>query len=344
MKFVNIVLAFVLALGGMVLGATAASAHHPLVTGVTVCDTKTGLSDINWTVRSDDPNRGKEWKINTAKVNGKPLNSIQTGSFKPESQNYTGVTSQVGPGTYTLVVKASWKPKGPNNVKNSNSVTVGDTCERDKPEKPSKDNLVVKTEGQPNCDTRTVDVITTTTVYTYTFDEKKWEWVESSETTSVTTTREATVEECPPVVPEKPEPIVTEASSQSKDCDSRTVTTVTTVTTTDWVLVDNVWVKGEPVTVETSATRDMTVNEVGECLVAPPTTEPPVVNPPTTNPPVVVNTPAATTPPAARAARTGELAYTGGNGWALGITALALVLGGAILVAARKFRLPTRKH
>lgn len=50
-----------------------------------------------------------------------------------------------------------------------------------------------------------------------------------------------------PVVPEKPQPVVVAVPNSTLDCKARTVTTITTTTTTDWKLVENVWVKGEPV-------------------------------------------------------------------------------------------------
>lgn len=65
--------------------------------------------------------------------------------------------------------------------------------------------------------------------------------------------------ECPPDTPEQPDPLVQEASSTSYHCGDDTQTTTHTITTTEYVLVDNVWVLGEPVTVETTTVEDVEV-------------------------------------------------------------------------------------
>lgn len=123
-----------LAAAGVLVPVAAASAHHPVVSGVARCVEATGTWSIDWTVRSDDPKRGKEWKLNTATVNGpgSPQVDLQTGPFQPESQPFTGITSGLSAGTYELTVKASWKG-GPNNETRSGSVTVAGTCEKPKP-------------------------------------------------------------------------------------------------------------------------------------------------------------------------------------------------------------------
>lgn len=48
------------------------------------------------------------------------------------------------------------------------------------------------------------------------------------------------------VVPEKPEPIVTLTREETVNCESKTVTVRETTTTTDWKLIDNVWVRDVP--------------------------------------------------------------------------------------------------
>lgn len=102
-----------------------------------------------------------------------------------------------------------------------------------------------------------------------------------------------------PVVPPKPEPIVTVEIGEDGDCETGIITRYETPFSQDYTLVDNVWVLGEKVPGETVvSTRPAT--EV-ECPVEePPTEEPPVVEPPVVEPPVVeppVVEPPVVTPP-----------------------------------------------
>lgn len=106
------------------------------------------------------------------------------------------------------------------------------------------------------------------------------------------------IPEEPPVVPEKPEPVVTVEVGEDGDCETGIVTRYETPFTADWSLIDNVWVLGEPVAGETVITN-RPATEV-ECPVEePPTEEPPVVVPPVEEPPAVVTPPveAPVTPP-----------------------------------------------
>lgn len=65
----------------------------------------------------------------------------------------------------------------------------------------------------------------------------------------------------PPVVPEKPEPVVLVTTQENLDCDTKTVTVRTTTTTTGWVLVENVWLQDVPTSSFVDTTRDATLTE-----------------------------------------------------------------------------------
>ena len=97
--------------------------------------------------------------------------------------------------------------------------------------------------------------------------------------------------------PIKPKPLVVTDTKEVKDCEALTVTTVLTTTTTGWTLVENVWVKDEPVVVTASSERAATAEEC----------------------PPVVKTPEPEAP---------SLAATGGTGpnipFAIGVLALLL--------------------
>lgn len=124
-------------------------------------------------------------------------------------------------------------------------------------------------------------------------------------------------------VPEKPEPIVTTEVTEDTDCEADVVTKTTTTTTVDWVLVDNVWVRGEPVVTTVAEDRAATAEDCP--VVVPPTEESPVVTPPVVTPPAA---PASVAPAAVVTAPVeAELAETGVSGgeWALFAVASLLI-------------------
>ena len=114
----------------MLATAIPALAHHPVVTGEAPCPDSSGKADIAWTVKAD-ATRTKQWKLTSATVTGPdgavPI-SITIGTWQANDTDFTGTTSGVGPGTYTLVVKASWTPDGPTDVQREGTVTVKDNC------------------------------------------------------------------------------------------------------------------------------------------------------------------------------------------------------------------------
>ena len=131
--------------------------------------------------------------------------------------------------------------------------------------------------------------------------------------------------------PVKPEPMVTTDTKTVKDCDAQIITTVLTTTTTDWVLVDNVWVEGEPVVTVTSSEAPTTADDCPPGVIDPPVCheDMPCWDCETMGNkqcgPGVIDPPATTT----------TLAATGSDnsaiGWVLGV--LAVLIGVAILVA-----------
>lgn len=65
----------------------------------------------------------------------------------------------------------------------------------------------------------------------------------------------------PPVVPEKPEPVVTVKADETVKCDDKVVLIRETTTSIDWKLVNNVWVQDEPVVSVKDSTRPATAQE-----------------------------------------------------------------------------------
>ena len=157
--------------------------------------------------------------------------------------------------------------------------------------------------------------------YTVTATAKNGHLFESGDSTQIFTGELAGVldpntEPCyvPPVIPVKPEPVVTSVDKETIDCTSKSVTTVTTTTTTDWVYDEetNTWVEAEPVITTASVTRDATATEC-----------------PTVVPPVTPVTPVAASE---------KLASTGfDSGWLVPLAALMLAAG-IVLPFARRLR------
>lgn len=172
--------------------------------------------------------------------------------------------------------------------------TVDTDCETNVPDEPAPVTVVTVTESDVDCDSVDVTVFTKTTNVGHRYDEETNSWVEnplpSDRSITVETTRDLTEAdvadlECE-VVPEKPEPIVERFVGKDEvDCEGGIVTKAITILTTDWVLVDNVWVKTEPVETTTFDTRDATAEEC-PLPVTPVVPDEPVVDEPVV---VVVN-------------------------------------------------------
>lgn len=128
---------------------------------------------------------------------------------------------------------------------------------------------------------------------------------------------------CAPVVPEKPKVEVEVEERSSVDCEAALVHTTVTTTTTDWVLVDNRWVKGEPSVVEQHSSRPATAEECPPVETEPPTDPEPPVEPQPEPPPDEQPEP---------------LAYTGADTAGMLALVLALLGAGATLVVAARLR------
>ena len=130
-----------------------------------------------------------------------------------------------------------------------------------------------------DCATSMVNTVTahysTTTTYVYNADTNSYDAVVGAEVRGADTSssRDATLEECPVIVPGKPGPVVTNTSSTTVDCGTAIVTTRSSTTTVDYKLVNNVWVKQAPVTVQdpdiTRAATDAECHVTTFALVTP---------------------------------------------------------------------------
>lgn len=120
-----------------------------------------------------------------------------------------------------------------------------------------------------NCGTSTVGTVTehysTTTTYVYKAETNSYDAVKGDEVRGKDTSssRKATFEECPVVVPGKPGATVTNTFSTAVDCGTTSATTRGSTTTVDYKLVNNVWVKQAPVTVQDPDTTRAATN--AEC-------------------------------------------------------------------------------
>lgn len=142
----------------------------------------------------------------------------------------------------------------------------------------------------------------------------------------------------------QPENLITfgEWTTGEYECTDTTVQITRTVTSTEYVLVEGIWVpEGESVTTTQTETRDLTAEEIAELecpVVVPPTEEPPVVTPPVTTPPVTTP-PATETPKPTPAPESGNLAQTGGDAAGfLTLAGLGALLSGAGYLLLRKRR------
>jgi hypothetical protein len=121
-----------------------------------------------------------------------------------------------------------------------------------------------------SCATNKVSTVTehytTTTTYVYNAETNSYDAVKGDEVRGddTSSSRNATLEECPVVIPGKPGAVVTNTASTTIDCGAAIATTRSSTTTVDYKLVDNVWVKQAPVTVQDpDTTRAATDAECG---------------------------------------------------------------------------------
>ena len=200
-------------------------------------------------------------------------------AISPLTQTVTGNATYTFTQTIDGSVKAAkatahlvWGDRVTSNA--SAMVSFTEDCKPVVPPKP--DPLVeVTPSDSSDCDARTVTTTTVTTTTDWVLDAAKNVWERATPVvTQVVTTRDATVRECPIIVPPKPDPLVEVTDPETRDCDSRTITTTTVTTTTDWVLdvAKNVWEKATPVVTQVVTTRDATVQECP--IILPPKPDP----------------------------------------------------------------------
>lgn len=119
--------------------------------------------------------------------------------------------------------------------------------------------------------------------------------------------------------------VTTEWADEGFDCDDTSVWQTRTVTTTSFDYIDAQWAAGDPVVVKETQTRDLTTDEIHDCLIgATPTTMPGTTTVPTTIPTTMPEATTTTTP-------TGTLPATGSNGnttQSILLMALTALLGG----------------
>ena len=101
----NLLLAIALLVTGMVLIASPASAHHPVISGTAVCNPTTGKYDVTWTIRSD-ADYNKYWLLTrVSRTIG-----ITTPTAAQDDQTAFIGRETVDPGarTLNLEVEARW--------------------------------------------------------------------------------------------------------------------------------------------------------------------------------------------------------------------------------------------
>lgn len=263
-RFLAVITAFFMLTLGFIFTAAPASAHTPdhsaSCKGVTASGTSWEVGDT-LVVTVDDQSKsdkaGKDGKLSASvSVPQDYVAHSWTVVFTSKAKQYNvSYKGQVGP--------CKEKPEAPKPLTEKRDVV-----------------------GTPDCKLRTV----TTEHQSRTQADATWngnEWVPGAFgdwKTDSTTSDTATAEQCPP--PVKPEPVSYTVNKSDTDCKAKTVTIHHTTYTTDWVLKDNVWVKGE--TVVTTSDEVVPATEE-QCPTA---TTPPVTTPPTTsNPTPITGTP-----------------------------------------------------
>lgn len=145
----NLLLAIALLLTGMVLVASPASAHHPLISGTAVCNSATGKYDVTWTIESD-ADRDKNWLLTSV---SRAIGITTPTAAQDDQTDFTGrETVDPGAGTLSLTVAARWQDKadssrGVATATQTGSVTVPATrCDPD-----AKDASAVISTTPPGC-------------------------------------------------------------------------------------------------------------------------------------------------------------------------------------------------
>lgn len=117
-KFIALLVALAIALSMVGFTASSASAHHPVVSGVSVCDKTTGKFDITWTIKNSESHK----MVYTSRLGG--------GEVLNTSDSDTKFENDVNAGTYNLEVKGTWPQNGVKETR-TGSVTTQGTCVKD---------------------------------------------------------------------------------------------------------------------------------------------------------------------------------------------------------------------
>lgn len=129
-----------LGIGGALAIAAPASAHHSVVSGKAICDTKTGEWVVNWTVRSVAPRKVHRYKL--VEVDSRPGNHPVSGIAVTEEDSYPHevgkplVGEQRVPGWAqwaSLAVKAEWENGFVEHRPAHSLIKFGGKCEKDRP-------------------------------------------------------------------------------------------------------------------------------------------------------------------------------------------------------------------
>jgi len=257
-------------------------------------------------------------------------------AISPLTQTVTGNATYTFTQTIDGSVKAAkatahlvWGDRVTSNA--SAMVSFTEDCKPVVPPKP--DPLVeVTPSDSSDCDARTVTTTTVTTTTDWVLDAAKNMWEKATPVvTQVVTTRDATVQECPIILPPKPDPLVEVTNMESTDCDAGEVTTTTVSTTTDWALEDNVWVEATPVVTDDVTTWAATVEECEVEVLGVNAVAPVTVAPVTVAPVEVAANPLPTAAAAGQANTSGQL-FAGG----LAAFAAFLALGTGFVLRRRQ--------
>lgn len=296
---------------GVAIGAGPASAHHTNVSGTSTCiNPETKQSTVTWSVTNPD----EDWQP------GGPAqlqnNRGVTLTPNPLDKGATATAVEVvtwGNGSTNIAIQVTATFSNGQKPKNNAVVMRPRDCKPDQPA--DKVEFGEWQDGAGDCETKMVAQTRTKTVTPFVYDAQSNTWVPGTSTvTEESQTRPMTDAELDACAGPQPEDKVEHGEWIDGEwkCGDTTVEQKRTVTTTPYVLVDHVWVEGEPVVTEETQTRELSGDEQYPCPTEPPvtTTNPPVV---TTQPPVTTTEPPATTttPPATDAPSVANPSATG---------------------------------
>jgi LPXTG-motif cell wall-anchored protein len=108
--------------GSIGLWAGVASAHHPVISGHTSCETN-GTWTVQWTVGNSETTAGRIMTFDSAKVNGASI-ALSPTSVAPSGSAAGSSMHSAATNSATLVVNARWTYVTPNVVASANYTVV----------------------------------------------------------------------------------------------------------------------------------------------------------------------------------------------------------------------------